>query len=96
MSGTDPGTGRDSGAEGLAGPSGRAEDEIVGKVRSGEAWREFCALLEQAGEVILADRHPDGALDRAEGFRMLTRLLRGALESNLEWADPDRPALICT
>lgn len=71
-------------------------DEIAEKVRSGEAWREFCSLLEKAGDVILGEGNPDSTLDRAEGYRMLTRLLRGALESNLEWADPERPALICT
>ncbi len=77
-----------------ASDEGRAE--IVEKVVSGEAWREFCDLLAKAGDVILADGNPDSPLDRAEGYRMLTRLVRGALESNLEWADPDRPALICT
>ena len=71
-------------------------DEIVERVTSGEAWKEFCGLLEKAGEAILDERNPDDPLDRAEGFRMLTRLLRGSLESNLEWGDPLHPALICT
>ena len=70
--------------------------EIVEKVTSGDAWREFCRLLEQAGDAILDERNPDDPLERAEGFRMLTRLLRGSLESNLEWGDPLHPALICT
>ena len=35
-------------------------------------------------------------LDIAEGFRMLTRLLRGSLEGRLEYGDPEHPALICT
>jgi hypothetical protein len=70
--------------------------EITEKVVSGQAWQEFCDLLAKAGDVILADGNPDSPLDRAEGYRMLTRLMRGALESNLEWADPDRPTLICT
>src|SRR4029077_16944627 len=34
-------------------------------------------------------------LDRAEGFRMLTRLLRGALESKLEYGRAVTPELIC-
>ena len=56
-------------------------DEITQKVVDGTAWREFCDLLADAGEVILAEGNPDDPLDRAEGFRMLTRLLRGALET---------------
>ena len=56
-------------------------DEITQKVVDGTAWREFCDMLADAGQVILAKGNPESPLDRAEGFRMLTRLLRGALES---------------
>ena len=71
-------------------------DEITQKVVDGTAWREFCDLLADAGESILADGNPDDPLDRAEGYRMLTRLLRGVLESHLEHARPAHPQLICT
>jgi hypothetical protein len=71
-------------------------DEIAQKVVDGTAWREFCVLLADAGEAVLADGNPDDPLDRAEGFRMLTRLLRGALESQLENGQPAHPELICT
>lgn len=71
-------------------------DEITQKVVDGTAWAEFCDLLKDAGNVILADGNPDDPLDRAEGFRMLTRLLRGALESRLEHARPEHPTLVCT
>ncbi len=70
-------------------------DEITTKVVDGTAWREFCALLADAGEVILAEGNPTDPMDRAEGFRMLTRLLRGALESKLEYGRATRPELIC-
>ena len=60
------------------------------------AWREFCDLLADAGESILAPGNPSDPLDRAEGFRMLTRLMRGALESKLEQTGPAHPRLICT
>jgi len=73
-----------------------ASDDVTQKVIDGTAWREFCRLLEQAGDAILADGNPSDALDRAEGFRMLTRLLRGALESRLEHADARHPELVCT
>src|SRR4051794_202837 len=69
-------------------------DEITQKVVDGTAWREFCELLADAGQVILADGNPDSPLDRAEGFRMLTRLLRGALESKLEHGRASDPVLI--
>ena len=70
--------------------------EITQKVVDGTAWREFCELLADAGESILAVGNPDDPLDRAEGFRMLTRLVRGSLESYLEHAQPEHPQLICT
>ncbi len=71
-------------------------DEITRKVVDGSAWREFCDMLADAGEVILADGNPDDPLDRAEGFRMLTRLLRGALENKLEHGRATDPQLVCT
>lgn len=66
-----------------------AESEVM----SGEAWRAFCRDLESAGSVILDAQVAANPLDRAEGFRYLTRLLRVALEMNLEWSDPDFPGL---
>lgn len=69
-------------------------DEITQKVVDGTAWREFCGMLADAGEVILAADNPTSPLDRAEGFRMLTRLLRGALESKLEFGRATEPVLV--
>src|SRR4026208_1620938 len=71
-------------------------DETTQKVVDGSAWREFCDLLAQAGDVILAESNPEDPLDRAEGFRMLTRLLRGPLENTRENGPPPHPGLICT
>lgn len=70
--------------------------DVEARVVSGELWREFCDLLAQAGEVVTGPGRPDDVLDRTEGFRMLTRLLRGALETYLEHADPSHPNLVCT
>ena len=70
-------------------------DEITQKVVDGTAWREFCDLLADAGQAILAEGNPDDPLDRAEGYRMLTRLLRGALESRLEYGRPSQAELVC-
>ena len=57
----------------------------------GSAWRQFCRALEQAGEIVLAPPSPAAPIDRAEGYRYLTRLLRIALEMSVECADPDFP-----
>ncbi|TDV54965.1 DUF1214 domain-containing protein [Actinophytocola oryzae] len=60
-------------------------------VQSGQAWVEFCRALEKAGEVVLREKAPATPLDRAEGYRYLTRLVREMLYSTVENADPDFP-----
>ena len=60
-------------------------------VLSGRAWDDFCDTLKRAGRQVLRDEAPATALDRAEGWRYLTRLLRIGLEMHLEFADPDFP-----
>ena len=62
-----------------------AEEAVV----TGQAWKDFCRALEAAGEVVL--KGPDTVLDRAEGYRYLSRLLRNSLYATLENSDPDRP-----
>jgi hypothetical protein len=57
----------------------------------GSAWREFCEGLARAGQVILREGSPHDPLDRAEGFRYLSRLTRLALEKFVEHADPLHP-----
>ncbi len=54
-------------------------------------WNAFCETLRRAGEQILRPEAPVSELDRAEGYRYLTRLLRIGLEMHLEFADPDFP-----
>jgi len=70
-------------------------DDAVSRLLSGELWSSFCDDLKAAGDDILRPGVTD-PLDVAEGFRMLTRLLRGALEDRLEWAFPANPSLIST
>lgn len=62
-------------------------DDVV----SGRAWEEFCDSLKAAGRQVLRPEAPSSGLDRAEGYRYLTRLLRLGLEMHLEFADPDFP-----
>jgi hypothetical protein len=61
------------------------------RLADGSTWRDFCRALEVAGANVLASTTPDTPLDRAEGFRYLTRLARIGLEMMLEHADPDFP-----
>ncbi|MGI5501356.1 hypothetical protein [Lentzea sp. CA-135723] len=56
-----------------------------------QAWSQFCRALEKAGEVVLSEHAPDTPLDRAEGYRYLSRLTREMLYSCLDNADPDFP-----
>ena len=57
----------------------------------GTTWREFCRALEKAGDTILRESTPADPFNRAEGVRYLTRLLRAALESQVESSDPCFP-----
>jgi len=54
----------------------------------GDPWRAFCRQLEQAGQQILRPEAPRDARSQAEGYRYLSRLLRAALEQEMEAADP--------
>jgi hypothetical protein len=55
------------------------------------AWRELVGSLADAAKTITGPTGAANALERAEGFRYLTRLLAAGLEMHLERADPARP-----
>lgn len=57
-------------------------------------WSDFCRELEKAGAFLDRPESPVDEIDRAEGLRYLTRLLRVGLDLTLEFADPRHPALI--
>jgi len=63
--------------------------------RAQAAWNEFADALKRIGEKIVAPTGARGERERAEGYRYLTRLLRGGLESFLEHRDPLFPELRC-
>ena len=67
--------------------------ESDARIKDGRSWDEFCETLRSAGNVVLRDATPDDAFERAEGFRYLSRLTRVALESYIEFADPEFPIL---
>ena len=62
------------------------------RLLSPDVWRDFCQRLEAAGEIVTGAEAAANPLDRAEGYRYLTRLLRIALDMQLEHADPDFPS----
>lgn len=70
-----------------------AREVSIARVMDGRSWDDFCDALKKAGrDVVLSDSAPNNPLDRAEGWRYLARLTRGALESFLEAADIQAPA----
>ena len=65
------------------------QSEAIARVVDGRAWEEFCDTLKAAGAVVLAG--PGDPLDRAEGWRYLSRLLRAGLETFVEASDASAP-----
>lgn len=82
-------TGAASSAFGLGGVWAHAAD---GGASLENPWYSFCDELKKAGDVILRPEAPQDDFNRAEGFRYLTRLLRAALEQEVECSDPQFPA----
>ena len=66
-------------------------DDAMARVLTGRTWEAFCDRLKEAGQVVLRSDTPATEIDRAEGWRYLSRLTRVALEMMLEHADPDFP-----
>ena len=56
-------------------------------------WRQFCAALADAGEILKRPEAPLTAIDQAEGLRYLSRLARTALNMLVDSSDPDFPRL---
>ncbi len=62
-------------------------------VQLDHVWRDFCAKLAEAGEILAREQAPRTALDQAEGLRYLSRLTRTALNMLVDSSDPDFPRL---
>lgn len=71
-------------------PESQPEDAVA----SEKAWSEFCDAIRAASQVILDDGAKLDSLDRSEGYRYLSRLVRAGLEGCLEYADPRAPELL--
>ncbi|MDB5424522.1 MAG: hypothetical protein JWQ29_1938, partial [Phenylobacterium sp.] len=59
-------------------------------------WDEFCDGLKAAGREILSTAPDVDEVTQAEGLRYLTRLLRGGIERQIEYADPLDPFMSST
>lgn len=70
-----------------------ASADHVEDVRLAQVWRQFCAQLADAGDVLLRQSVPASPLDQAEGLRYLSRLTRTALNMAVDSSDPDFPRL---
>ncbi|MCY4322627.1 MAG: DUF1214 domain-containing protein [Gammaproteobacteria bacterium] len=56
-----------------------------------DAWNNWCDALRQLGELVESSARTD--LERAEGYRYLTRLVRLGLEMQIEHGNPENPSL---
>jgi hypothetical protein len=74
---------------------GETQDDIHNRrVCSGEAWDEYCDTLKAAGATVLSAGTPKDPFSQAEGYRYLSRLVRGGLENFMESADVNCPQLV--
>src|SRR5882757_11161624 len=58
------------------------------RMMSGKAWEDFCDALKEAGKIVQRPEVPNDPFNKALGYRFLTALLRGGLESTMHFADP--------
>ena len=61
------------------------------RILTGKAWEDYCDTIKAAGTAMLYPGSPKDAFNQAEGYRYLSRLVRGGLEAFIEYADPLHP-----
>ncbi len=71
----------------------RWADGSAEELLDGRAWRRFGERIGRAGAPIHRPPAPASEIDRAEGYRYLSMLLRNALDNAIESYDPDRPRI---
>ncbi|OHT22227.1 hypothetical protein [Edaphosphingomonas haloaromaticamans] len=63
------------------------------RLLSGKAWDDFCETIRRTGHMVDRFGEDADALDRAEWYRFMTRLMRNGFERFMENCEPDRPRL---
>jgi hypothetical protein len=66
--------------------------EAEERILDGRVWTDFCERLKQTGRFVRAPGVPTDLMNRALGYRFLTRILRAGLERFVDYADPEYPA----
>ena len=54
------------------------------RILDGAVWDDFCDRLKGLGELVREPGTPTDVVNRAQGYRFLTRILRAGLESAVE------------
>eukprot|EP00924_Labyrinthula_sp_SR-Ha-C_P002280 maker-scaffold_19-snap-gene-6.0-mRNA-1 protein AED:0.01 eAED:0.01 QI:28/1/1/1/1/1/2/110/468 len=67
------------------------QSAIEHQVTTGQAWDAYCDALKSAGAALIAPGTPSDPFNQAEGYRYLTRLLRGSLSAFLECQNYHEP-----
>ena len=62
------------------------------RILDGAVWDDFCDRLKDLGGLVREPGTPTDVVNRAQGYRFLTRILRAGLESAVDYADPQYPA----
>lgn len=68
-------------------------DRAAQRLLTGQAWDDYCNQIRQAGHMIEQFGDDANALDRAEWYRFVTRLMRNGFERFMENCEADRPRL---
>jgi hypothetical protein len=63
------------------------------RLLSGRAWDDYCEQVRRAGHMVELFGDEADALDRAEWYRFVTRLMRNGFERFIENCEPERPRL---
>jgi hypothetical protein len=67
--------------------------DLTGPTTDADQWASFCDSVKAAGIEILAAGGNADPVNKSEGLRYLSRILRGALEMHVEYSDPMDPVL---
>ncbi len=71
----------------------KAKTALERSVADGSSWEAFCDQLRATGRQVQRAEAASSPLDQAEGYRYLARIARTALETFVEFNDPEFPVI---